>query len=89
MLPLLHLNQLQAKSWYRMRSVGQAKVIAKACQQVVGELTNSTGHQKIAMETLGQRKQVRAKSLPEDISAPTPPLPLPPKPSSWEEPTVE
>lgn len=75
----LHLNQLQAKSRYRMQSVGQAKSIAKACKGIAGRLKNDTSRLQIAIETPRQRKQVWAKSLTENTSASIPPLPLSPE----------
>lgn len=37
-----HLIQLQAKARFRMQSVGQAKVIAKACKRIATKLKSST-----------------------------------------------
>lgn len=72
----LHPNQLQAKSRYRMQSVGQAKSIAKACKGIAGKLKSGTGRPRIAIKTPGQRKQVWAKSFTENTSASILPLPL-------------
>lgn len=38
-----HLMQLQAKSRYRMRSVGQTKLIAKVCKRVAAKLKGNMG----------------------------------------------
>lgn len=69
---------------------GQTRLVTKARKEIAAKLKNSTGPQRSAAETPGQRKQAWAQSLIENIpSASTQPHPIPPKTPPWEEPTDE
>ena len=90
----LHLQQLQAKLRYRMRSAGNTKFINKACTRIATKLQQKTGPKRAVEATPGQRKQEWAWSLGQDVSSiAAPPLlplpPLPPKPPPWEEPSED
>lgn len=73
----LHLNQPQAKSRYRMRSVVQTRLFTKACKITAAKLENTSGPQRSAIATPGHRKQAWAQSLIENAPfASTQPLPV-------------
>lgn len=79
-----YLLHLQANSRYRLRTSGQANVIAKTCEQIAIKIKINTAPRRTAAETPGQRKtQPCLVTYRRTPSLPTPKL------SWWEELTDE